>query len=586
MKLQVKLLIGFVLTAMITVLVGVVAVFELKELDEADTLLYERATAPMLNLLEMAQGFQEQRILVRDVIYSDDPAKQQANRDAFNKSVEEINKHVAQVEKTLLTEEGRVALEDYKEARLKYRELVQKIFALDAEGKHKEAEEILYRDAPPIVRGFETAIDTVVGLKVSQAKKLSDGNSALADKSTMLICAFLVAGMLLSISLGILLTRSIMKQLGEDPGYLADVAGQIAGGNLNVKFRQQKQQGGVYLVMQNMVSTMKDKIAEAEQKSAEAEEQARQALRATEEANAAKAAAERAKAEGMMQAARSLEDVVSILTSASEELSAQIEQSSRGAEEQSQRVSEAATAMEEMNATVREVAQNALHASATAGNARAQAKEGEDIVASVVDGINNVYEQSQVLKEDMVTLTKQAEGIGQIMGVISDIADQTNLLALNAAIEAARAGDAGRGFAVVADEVRKLAEKTMTATHEVGAVVSGIQEGTRKSMEEVDRSSSTIEGATQLANKSGEALRSIVSLVEQANDQVHSIATASEQQSAASEEINRSVEHVASISSQTAQAMGQAAQATAELARQAIVLQRLIGEMKEGGARG
>jgi len=61
--------------------------------------------------------------------------------------------------------------------------------------------------------------------------------------------------------------------------------------------------------------------------------------------------------------------------------------------------------------------------------------------------INQVNTKAEELKTDMTELGKQAEGIGQIMNVIADIADQTNLLALNAAIEAARAGDAGRGFA-------------------------------------------------------------------------------------------------------------------------------------------
>ena len=75
-----------------------------------------------------------------------------------------------------------------------------------------------------------------------------------------------------------------MRQLGEDPGYLAEVAGKIADGDLNVTFRPQKKPGGVYHVLQNMVGTMKDKIAEAEQKSAEASEQAHHAEIATQEA--------------------------------------------------------------------------------------------------------------------------------------------------------------------------------------------------------------------------------------------------------------------------------------------------------------
>jgi methyl-accepting chemotaxis protein len=300
------------------------------------------------------------------------------------------------------------------------------------------------------------------------------------------------------------------------------------------------------------------------------------------EAVEAKERAERAKAEGMMHAAGQLEHVVEIISSASEELSAQIEQSSRGTEVQSQRVAETATAMEEMNATVLEVAQNASQAAESSHNARNKAVEGAKVVASAVQSITSVQANSVKLKEDMAVLGKQAEGIGQIMNVISDIADQTNLLALNAAIEAARAGDAGRGFAVVADEVRKLAEKTMTATKEVGEAISGIQQGARRNLENVENSVGTIEQATTLANESGAALKEIVNLVEVSTDQVRSIAAASEQQSAASEEINHSIEDINRISGETASAMNHSAQAVGELASQAQSLRALIENMKSG----
>jgi methyl-accepting chemotaxis protein len=167
------------------------------------------------------------------------------------------------------------------------------------------------------------------------------------------------------------------------------------------------------------------------------------------------------------------------------------------------------------------------------------------------------------------------------MTVITDIADQTNLLALNAAIEAARAGDAGRGFAVVADEVRKLAEKTMTATKEVGDAIGAIQHGTRANVEGVDKSVKLITEATTLADESGQALKEIVNLVDAASDQVRSIATASEEQSAASEEISHSIEQVSSIANETSQAMNEAAKAVDELARQAQMLNTLIRQLRE-----
>ncbi|MDR3641589.1 MAG: methyl-accepting chemotaxis protein [Humidesulfovibrio sp.] len=359
----------------------------------------------------------------------------------------------------------------------------------------------------------------------------------------------------------------------------------VAAGNIdnNLALTRDDELGRLADSLRKMVGSLRDMIGTARQKTAEAEQQTELARKATSEAEEAKAEAERAKRAGMLHAAQQLNSIVEVVTSASTELSAQIEQSSRGAEHQAARVSETATAMEEMTATVIEVAKNAGQAAETAGAAREKAQTGAGTVGKVVDGMNGVQTQTNQLKSDMALLGKQAEDIGRIMTVITDIADQTNLLALNAAIEAARAGDAGRGFAVVADEVRKLAEKTMSATKEVGDAISVIQQSTRLNVESVDKSVRLIEAATVLAKDSGTALGEIVSLVDTASDQVRSIATASEEQSAASEEISRSIEQVNVISTETSQAMNEAAKAVSDLAEQAQVLQALITKLDEEG---
>ena len=580
--LKTKLITGFALSSVITVCVGIFAVFELNKVNGADTELYERATAPMADLLRVSVDFQRIRVNLQGVATADDDADLQKHWGQIVDLRAEVDKHSKALEPVLITAEEQRIFDEYKIRRTEFRAMTDKVVEMKKSGNSDGADKYLEGEGRGIATKYQDVIDRLVALKINQGRELSNSNDALAAFSGNMIYAVLVAGFLFSIGQGLLLTRAVLAQLGEDPGYLAEVSGKIAGGDLHVVFRPQKKPGGVYHVLQNMVATMKEKIAEAEQKSLEAEAQARQAEIATQEANEAKAAAERAKAEGMLQAAQRLESVVGVVSAASEQLSALIEQSSRGAEEQSQRVSETATAMEEMNATVGEVAKNAVHASSVTDTTRTKAQEGERMVGNVVRDISAVQKQSVELKADMASLGKQADGIGQIMSVISDIADQTNLLALNAAIEAARAGDAGRGFAVVADEVRKLAEKTMTATQEVGAVISGIQEGTRKSIDGVDRSVDTIESATRRATESGAALAEIVTLVDQSNDQVRSIATASEQQSAASDEINRAVEQVATISAQTAQAMSRATQAMNEMAHQAQVLRGLIDELKAG----
>lgn len=361
-----------------------------------------------------------------------------------------------------------------------------------------------------------------------------------------------------------------------------DFAESVANGDFDQKLdiNQADEIGVLAEALKKMVENLKKMIIEAEEKSKAAEDEAKRANVAVKEANAAKEQADSAEKEGKLQAARDLEEVVSIVSAASEKLASQIEHSANSTKAQYSQISEAATAMEEMNATVLEVSQNASSSAETANMTKEKAETGSNIVSKVLSSMEEVQAVAQKLKDDVTTLGKDAEGIGQVMEVISDIADQTNLLALNAAIEAARAGEAGRGFAVVADEVRKLAEKTMTATQEVGSAINNIQQGTRTNINHVETAVDRINETAALSEQSGEALDAIVSFVEETSEQVQSIATASEQQSATSEEINRSLGQIAEISSDTTQAMEESAAAVDEMSKQAQVLQNLINQMK------
>lgn len=268
------------------------------------------------------------------------------------------------------------------------------------------------------------------------------------------------------------------------------------------------------------------------------------------------------------------------LADAAGALSTMAEQVASGAIVQKDRMLETATSMEQMNATVLEIARNAGQAALAAKKAREKASSGAEVVHMTGRYMNEVSNIAGKLQETMKTLGRDAKGIGEVITVINDIADQTNLLALNAAIEAARAGEAGRGFAVVADEVRKLAEKTMTATSEVGVRIRAIQDATHRVEDGMSEVSGAVDKAHSHAKASGEALQCIVAFSDDTALQVQSIAAASEQQSAASEQINTAVEQVTSIASESAVGMAQALDSSRGLASMAASLRTLIQELR------
>jgi len=587
MSTQIKLILFTLILSCFTAVVGFYGVHGLKEIKNGIDEAFDKDFRGINIVSEVEADFLKITSYGLALAGSSSHEDLVSIQDRLTVSQSQLIKDLASLKSTAITDRGRQLMSQLEQALAEWKSVqdnIGKLSWINTDESNAKAVDTAIHDGQAKADSVGKLIAEYTSYKYDHAQQTRKNIEETSSNFNFIATILTSVGVIVGIILGLILAKTTMKQLGDEPGSLSKIAMQIASGDIGVRFDENRPELGVFGAMKKMVAMLKSKIDEAEAKSQEAAKEAQAAREATLLADEATKKAERAKADGMLQAAQQLESIVEIVTSASEQLSAQIEQSSHGAEEQSRHFGETAASMEEMNATVLEVAKNASNAAGTADQAKINAIDGANVVSQVVQGIEQVQHQSQEMKHDMGTLGKQAEGIGQILNVISDIADQTNLLALNAAIEAARAGEAGRGFAVVADEVRKLAEKTMTATKEVGQAIRGIQDGTKKNIDNVERSGKTIEEVTKLANSSGESLKKIVSLAEVTTDQVRSIATASEEQSSASEEINRNLVNVTQISSETADAMRQSAQAVSELANQAQTLKRLIDEMKsEGG---
>jgi len=277
---------------------------------------------------------------------------------------------------------------------------------------------------------------------------------------------------------------------------------------------------------------------------------------------------------------RQLTDNSTQLVSAATEIASSSEQMARGSQEQTGQTSQVSSAVEEMTATIVESSKNAGEAAGQAKEAANAARAGNQVVTQTIEGMNRIAQVVQESAKTVQELAKSSDKIGEIIGVIDDIADQTNLLALNAAIEAARAGEQGRGFAVVADEVRKLAERTGKATKEITDMIKGIQSDTKGAVTSMEQGITEVQQGRELADKAGESLTAIATYSQKVMDMIQQIATAAEEQSAASEQIARSVEGIARVTKENATGVEQSAAAAEQLNRQAEGMQKMFGRFK------
>ncbi len=252
-------------------------------------------------------------------------------------------------------------------------------------------------------------------------------------------------------------------------------------------------------------------------------------------------------------------DVIRLVAAASTEMLTAAESLSATAEETSQQSTAVAAASEEASTNVQTVSSAAEELSSSVEEIGLQVSESIRITAEAV-------KEAETTNEQIQGLAGTADKIGEVVGIITEIAEKTNLLALNATIEAARAGDAGKGFAVVAEEVKILANQTAKATDEIGQQITAIQIKTNDSV-------SSIQGIGDVIGRVNEITAAIAAAVQQQGAATQEIARNVEQAASGTQEVSSNITDVTRAAANTGVAAGEIHTAAGALARQSETLQ-------------
>lgn len=389
-----------------------------------------------------------------------------------------------------------------------------------------------------IVPGFAKAsggIDALIQPQVDAAK----ANFERVERSTQIIRVIAIVticvGLVLSIFLGLIITRSVNQGVNE----LATTAKKLANGDLTarVNWDSSDELGDVSRAFNQMTTEFAALISEVR--------------------NSADQVASAASAQ-----ANTAEKVSSISSS------------------QTQEAAIAAASIETLNSAVKQISQKTDDVVTSANNASNMAAEGQQVVNKAVMGIQQVADTVKESAQLMSSLGQRSDQIGLIVNVIKDIAEQTNLLALNAAIEAARAGEQGRGFAVVADEVRKLAERTATATSEISSMIAAIQSETGNAVTTMEKSSSQVGDGVALAIQAGQSLQNINISVTKVVEMIEQISTSTKQQSESTNAITQRVEKISSMAKENTSSVDETTQASHDLQKLSSHLQQVVSRFK------
>ena len=539
MKISTKLLLSFLLCALVTLGVGLLGIKGVVRLASALELTFSNNLVSVSNTAATLNGLvAHNRGLYRLLDASKgDVAAQDRNRvrDDISNELKRSQAAYATYRATPLEDDERAAGDKLDQLWPTYVSNSERIIAMLDGGQVEQARAQLNSSNNELFRQARDLIRVMIDSNNRQIQEGAVAADELRSSALTWMIAGIVLAFIIAIIIGVLITRLITRPIAQ----AVESAQRIAKGDLTQAILTERtdEAGQLLMALADMQGGLKSTLVEI--------------------ANAADQ-----------------------LASAAEELSAVTDESSRGLTRQNDEIQQAATAVNQMTTAVDEVASNAVSTSEASRQATTEAEDGRQQVEQAVSGMSSMVDEINDSTQSVADLAGQVREIGKVIDVIRGIADQTNLLALNAAIEAARAGEQGRGFAVVADEVRALAHRTQTSTVDIEKMIGEVQVGADDAVAAMNKSLTWANNTQALAQNAGDALQRITACVAMINERNLVIASASEEQAQVAREVDRNLLNIQDLSTQTAAGAHQTNASSQDLSRLATSFNVLVSKFQ------
>jgi methyl-accepting chemotaxis protein len=261
LKISAKLIIGFIMVAAIAGFIGYTGTSNITKIDSSYSTMCDKMTIPLGHLADITANFQRIRVTARDVITAKDIREKQKYADEIKRLRDEIDKKSTEFEKSILSDKMRDAYNKFLESRKTYAPLMEKGVELALAGKDNEASALLQGEGGKAAKAEADAIDTLVEYKIANAKETSEQNSAITSSVVKMMFTYMIIGVIISLGLGIFISRIISKPLTET----AKICDAIAEGDLNHKITDtnKDETGRIMLAMKGVIQNLNNLVEDA-----------------------------------------------------------------------------------------------------------------------------------------------------------------------------------------------------------------------------------------------------------------------------------------------------------------------------------